>query len=327
MNLPRRKFLKFTAAVIAVPVFPKISSALDYPVRPVRIIVGFPAGGVTDLGARLIGQWLSDHLGQPFVVENKPGASTQIAAETVTQSPADGYTLLMDSSTNAINVSLFKKHNYDFINDIAPVAGFIRFPLVLVVNPSFPVKSAPELIAYVKVNPGKVDLASFGTGTGSHLAGELFKMMAGIEMLHVPYHGSGPMLIELLGGHAQAAFDNLPSSIEHIRSGKLRALAVTTATRLEALPDVPTLAETLPGYEASSWIGLGAPTKTPKDIIQTLNNQINAALKDPEILAKVVKLSAVALPGSSDDFAKLIAADVEKWGKVIRAAEIPQVDG
>jgi tripartite-type tricarboxylate transporter receptor subunit TctC len=221
---------------------------------------------------------------------------------------------------------LFKKHNYDFINDIAPVAGFIRFPLVLAVNPSFPVKSAPELIAYVKVNPGKVGLASFGTGTGSHLAGELFKMMAGIEMLHVPYHGSGPMLIDLLGGHTQAAFDNLPSSIEHIRSGKLRALAVTTATRLEALPDVPTLAETLPGYEASSWIGLGAPAKTHKDIIQTLNKQINAALKDPEILAKVVKLSAVALPGSSDDFAKLIAVDVEKWGKVIRAANIPQVD-
>jgi tripartite-type tricarboxylate transporter receptor subunit TctC len=189
------------------------------------------------------------------------------------------------------------------------------------------VKSAPELLAYVKVNPGKVDLASFGIGTGSHLAGELFKMMAGIEMLHVPYHGSGPMLIDLLGGHAQAAFDNLPSSIEHIRSGKLCALAVTTATRLEALPDVPTLAETLPGYEASSWIGLGAPAKTHKDIIQTLNNQINAALKDPEILAKVVKLSAVALPGSSDDFTKLIAVDVEKWGKVIRAAKIPQVDG
>lgn len=327
MKLPRRKFLQLTGAVFAIPVFPKIASAIDYPTRPARIIVGFPAGGVTDLGARLIGNWLSDHLGQSFVVENKPGGGTQIAAETVVQAPADGYTLLMDSSTNAINVTLFKKHNYDFVHDIAPVAGFIRFPLVLVVNPSLPVQTVPELIAYVKANPGKINLASFGTGTGSHLAGELFKMMAGIKMLHVPYRGSGPMLVDLLGGHVPAAFDNLPSSIEHIRSGKLRALAVTTAKRLDALPNVPTLAETLPGYEASSWIGVGAPAKTPKDIIDKLNKEINAALMDQQIQSKVAKMSAVALPGSAADFGKLIAMDVEKWAKVIHAANIPQVDG
>ena len=287
-----------------------------------RIIVGFPAGGVTDLGARLIGQWLSDHLGQPFIIENKPGASTQIAAEAVARAPADGYTLLMDSSTNAINVALYEKPNYDFVHDIAPVAGFIRFPLVLVVNPSLPVKTVSELIAYVKANPGHVNLASFGTGTGSHLAGELFKMMAAIEMLHLPYRGSGPMLIDLLGGHVQAAFDNLPSSIEHIRTGKLRALAVTTAVRLEALPDTPTLAETLPGYEASSWIGVGAPAKIPTDIVDKLNKEINAALLDPAIKSKVATMSAVVLPGSAGDFGKLIAADVEKWAKVIRVAKI-----
>jgi len=327
MKLPRRKFLQLAGAAFATPILPQIALALDYPTRPARIIVGFPAGGVTDIGARLIAQWLSDHLGQSFVVENKPGASTQIAAETVVQAPADGYTLLMDSSTNAINVSLFKKHNYDFTHDIAPVAGFIRFPLVLVVNPSLPVQNAPELIAYVKANPGTINLASFGTGTGSHLAGELFKMMAGISMLHVPYRGSGPMLIDLLGGHVSAAFDNLPSSIEHIRSGKLRALAVTTAKRLDALPNVPTLAETLPGYEASSWIGVGAPAKTPADIIDKLNKEINAAFMDKQIQSKIAKMSAEALPGSAADFGKLIAVDVEKWAKVIGAANIKQVDG
>jgi tripartite-type tricarboxylate transporter receptor subunit TctC len=327
VKIPRRKFLQLAGATFAFPVLPQIASALDYPTRPVRIIVGFPAGGVTDLGARLIGQWLSDHLGQPFVVENKPGGSTQIAAETVATAPADGYTLLMDSSTNAINVTLFKKHNYDFVHDIAPVAGFIRFPLVLVVNPSLPVNTAPELIAYVKANPDKVNLASFGTGTGSHLAGELFKMMADIKMLHVPYRGSGPMLIDLLGGHVPAAFDNLPSSIEHIRAGKLRALAVTTAKRLDALPNVPTLAETLPGYEASSWIGVGAPAKTPTDIIDKLNKEINAALMDAQIQSKIAKMSAVVLPGSAADFGKLISIDVEKWAKVIHTANIKQVDG
>lgn len=322
VKLPRRQFLQLAGAIVAAPVLPQLAAALDYPSRPVRIIVGFPAGGVTDLGARLIGQWLSDHLGQPFIIENKPGASTQIAAEAVARAPADGYTLLMDLSTNAINVALYEKPNYDFVHDIAPVAGFIRFPLVLVVNPSLPVKTVSELIAYVKANPGNVNLASFGTGTGSHLAGELFKMMAAIEMLHLPYRGSGPMLIDLLGGHVQAAFDNLPSSIEHIRTGKLRALAVTTAVRLEALPDTPTLAETLPGYEASSWIGVGAPAKIPTDIVDKLNKEINAALLDPAIKSKVATMSAVVLPGSAGDFGKLIAADVEKWAKVICVAKI-----
>ncbi|MGA8613238.1 MAG: tripartite tricarboxylate transporter substrate binding protein [Xanthobacteraceae bacterium] len=307
---------------MALPAVSRTAAAQSYPTRPVRIIVGFPAGGVTDVGARLIGQWLSNRLGQPFVIENRPGASTQLAAETVVNAPADGYTLLMASSTNAINVALYEKHNYDFIHDIAPVAGFIRFPLVLEVNPSVPVKTVSELIAYTKTNPGQINLASFGVGTGSHLAGELFKMMAGVTMLHAPYRGSAPMLVDLIGGHVQAAFDNLPSSIEYIKTGKLRPLAVTTSTRLVILPDTPTLAETLPGYEASAWIGLSAPANTPADIINKLNSEINAALLDPEIKARVATLSAIEIAGSPADFGKLIADDVEKWAKVIRTANI-----
>ncbi len=327
-NFPaRREFLLIAGAALAAPALPQLALALDYPSRPVHIIVGFPAGGVTDVGARLIGQWLSNRLGQPFVIENRPGASTQLAAETVVHAPADGYTLLMASSTNAINVALYEKHNYDFIRDIAPVASFIRFPLVLEVNPSVPVKTVAELIAYTKTNPGQINLASFGIGTGSHLAGELFKMMAGITMLHVPYRGSAPMLVDLIGGHVQAAFDNLPSSIEYIKAGKLRPLAVTTSTRLDILPDTPTLAETLPGYEASAWIGMSAPANTPIDIINTLNKEINAGLLDPEIKARVAALSAIEIAGSPADFGKLIAGDVEKWANVIRAANIkPQQD-
>jgi len=323
----RREFLQIAAAALAAPAMPQLAFALGYPSRPVQIIVGFPPGGVTDVGARLIGQWLSNRLGQPFVIENRPGASTQLAAETVVHSPADGYTLLMASSTNAINVALYEEPNYDFIHDIAPVASFIRFPLVLEVNPSVPVTTVSELIAYINANPGQINLASFGVGTSGHLAGELFKMMAGIKMLHVPYRGSAPMLVDLIGGHVQAAFDNLPSSIEYIKAGKLRPLAVTTSARLDILPDIPTLAETLPGYEASAWIGIGAPANTPTDTIDALNKEINAGLLDPRIKARVASLSAIEIGGSPADFGKLIAEDVAKWANVIRAANIkPQQD-
>jgi len=322
MKVVRRNFLKLAGIAVVAPALPKFAIAMDYPARPSRIIVGFPPGGVTDIGARMIGQWLSDHLGQPFLIENKPGAGTQIAAETAARAPGDGYTLLMSSSTNAINVSLYVEHNYDFINDLTPVAGVMRFPLVLVVHPSVPVKNVAELISYVKAHPGQLNLASFGYGTGSHLAGELFKMMVGIKMAHVPYRGSAPMLVDLIGGHVQTAFDNLPSSIEYIKTGQLRALAVTTATRLDILPDVPTLRETVPNYEASSWIGVSAPAHTPTEIIDKLNKHINGCLLDPKIKEKIANMSAVALPGSAADFGRLIAQDVKKWANVIRTANI-----
>ena len=322
MRLPRRKFLQAISAAAATSALPQLVSASDYPARPVHLIVGFPPGGVTDLGARIMGEWLAGRLNQSFVIENRPGASTQLAAETVVRAPADGYTLLMASSTNAINVALYDKHSYDFVHDIAPVASVLRFPLVLEVHPSLPIKTVPELIAYARANPGQLNLASFGTGTGSHLAGELFKMMAGVKMIHVPYRGSGPMLVDLLGGQVQAAFDNLPSSIEHIRAGRLRPLAVTTAVRLELLPDVPAVKETLPGYEASAWIGIGAPANTPADVIATLNDAINAGLNDPQIRARANNLSAIVLQGSPADFGKLIADDVVKWTRVIRTADI-----
>jgi len=320
--LPRRTFLQSAGAAAALVALPKIAVASDYPARAVHMIVGFPPGGVTDLGARIVSEWLSQRLGQSFVIENKPGASTQLAAEAVVHAPADGYTLLMASSTNAINVALYDKHSYDFIHDIAPVASVVRFPLVLEVHPSFPAKSVSELIAYTRANPGQVNLASIGIGSASHLAGELFKMTAGIRMTHVPYRGSGPMLSDVLSGQVPVAFDNLPSSIEHIRAGKLRALAVTTATRLDILPDVPAVKETLPGYEASAWIGVGAPAGTPADVIATLNDQINAGLADPQIRARVGNLSAVVLAGSPADFTRLIADDVAKWTRVIRTADI-----
>lgn len=322
MKLIRRNFLKFAGAAVVAPALPEFAIAMDYPSRPPRIIVGFAPGGITDIGARMIGQWLSDHLGQPYLIENKPGAGTQIAAETVARAPADGYTLLMASSTNAINVTFYAKHNYDFVHDITPVAGVMRFPLVLVVHPSVPVKNVAELIRYVKAYPGQLNLASFGYGTGSHLAGEMFKMMAGIKMSHVPYRGSAPMLVDLIGGHVQAAFDNLPSSIEHIKTGKLKALAVTTATRLDILPDVPTLRETVPNYEASSWIGVSAPAGTPTEIIDKVNKQINAGLLDPKIKEKIAHMSAVVLPGSATDFGRLIAQDIQKWATVIRTENI-----
>lgn len=323
MELRRRQFLQLAGAACAGCASVRgFAAALDYPARPVHIVVGFPPGGVTDLGARMLGQWLSARLGQPFVVENRPGASTQIAAEAVARAPADGYTLLMASSTNAINAAFHDNRNCDFVRDIAPAASVMQFPLVLEVHPATPFRTVGELIASAKHNPGRIDLASFGTGTGSHLAGEMFKLMAGIDMLHVPYRGSAPMLVDLLGGQVPAAFDNLPSSIEYIGAGRLRPLAVTTAARLAALPDVPTLGETLPGYQASSWIGLGAPASTPADIIDGLNKEINAGLADPDIKAKVAKLSAIVLSGTPADFGKFIAADVARWTRVIGVANI-----
>jgi len=288
----------------------------------VRIIVGFPAGGTTDIGARLIAQWLSERHGQQLIVENRPGAGTHLATEAVARASADGYTLLMATASNAINATLYDRLSYNFIHDIVPVAGVIRSPFVLEVHPAIPVKTVRELIAYAKSSSARITMASFGTGTSSHLTGELFKMMTGVEMLHVPYRGSAPMLIDLLSGQVQVAFDNLPASIEHIRSGKLRPLAVTTATRSEALSNVPALGETVPGFESSAWIGVAAPKGTPAEIIDQLNKEINAALADPKIKARFAELSGVVLGGTPADFGKHIAEETEKWGKVIRMANI-----
>ena len=285
-------------------------------------IVGFAAGGAPDILARLMGQWLSERLGQPFVIENRPGAGSNIATEAVVRAPPDGYTLLLVSPANAINATLYDKLNFNFIRDIAPVAGIIREPHVMVVNPSVPAKTVPEFIAYAKANPGKLNMASAGNGTAAHVAGELFKMMTGVDMVHVPYRGAAPALTDLLGGQVQVMFAAMPASIEYIRAGKLRALAVTTATRSEALPDIPTVGEFVPGYEASAWFGVGAPKNTPAEIIDKLNKEINAALADPKIKARLADLGGTVLPGSPADFGKLIADETEKWGKVIRAANI-----
>jgi tripartite-type tricarboxylate transporter receptor subunit TctC len=318
----RRTFLHLAAAVAALPVMSHVAQAQTYPSRPVHIIVGFPAGGAGDISARLIGQWLSERLGQPFVVENRPGAAGNIAIEAVVRAPADGYTLLLIVATNTVNASLFDKLNFNLAGDIAPVAGLSRSPLVLEVNPAVPVNAVPEFIAYLKANPGKLSLASYGTGTISHLAGELFKMMAGVHMLHVPYRGSSPMLTDLLAGQVQAAFDNLPASIGHIRADKLRPLAVTTASRSEALPNIPIVSEFLPTFEASAWSVFGVPKNTPAEIVDRLNKEINLSLSDPKIKERLADLGATPLEGSPDDFGKLIANETEKWRKVIRAASI-----
>ena len=322
MKLPRRGFLRLAAGAAALPAGSRIVTAQGYPTRPVRIIVGFPAGGTGDISARLIGQWLSERLGQPFIIENRPGAAGNIAAEAVVRAPADGYTMLLVVATNTVNASLFDKLSFNLVRDIAPAAGLSRSPLVLEVNPAVPVKAIPEFISYVRANSGKVSLASYGTATISHLAGELFKMMTGVQMLHVPYRGSSPMLTDLLAGQVQAAFDNLPASIGHIRADKLRPLAITTALRSEALPNIPTVAEFLPGFEASAWSVFGVPKNTPAEIIDRLNKEINGSLSDPKIKARLADLGATALEGSPADFGKLIADETEKWGKVIRAANI-----
>jgi tripartite-type tricarboxylate transporter receptor subunit TctC len=322
MKLPRRQFLHLAAGAAALPAASRFAWPQTYPTRPVRIIVGFPAGGAGDVTARLIGQWLSERLRQPFVIENKPGAANNIATETVVRAPPDGYTFLYITGDNAINATLYDKLNFNFIRDIEPVASITRSPFVLEVHPAVPVKTVPELIAYARANPGKISMASFGTGTSSHLCGEAFKMMTGIEMVHVPYRGGAPMLIDLLRGQVDVAFDNLRGSIEHIRAGKLRGLAVTTATRSAALPDVPTLGETLPGFEATAWSGIGAPKNTPAAIIDKLNKEINAALADPKVKERIADVGGMVIPGSPADFSKFIAEQTEKWAKVIRSANI-----
>jgi tripartite-type tricarboxylate transporter receptor subunit TctC len=322
MKLPRRRFLHLAAGVAALPAIPRMARAQTYPSRPVRIIVGFAAGGAFDIVARLMGQWLSDRLGQPFIVENRPGASTNIATEAVIRAPADGYTLLMGGAVNAVNATLYENLKFDFMRDIAPVAGIIRFPNLLLVNPSFPAKTLPEFIAFAKANPGKINFASPGSGTTQHLSGELLNMMAGVHMVHVPYRGAPAALTDLISGQVQAAFGPLPPSIELIKAGKLRALGVTAAARSEVLPEVPTVAEVVPGYEASGWSGVAAPRSTPVDIIEKLNTEINAGLADPKMKAKLAELGGTALPGSPAAFGKLIAEETEKWGKVIRAGNI-----
>ena len=296
--------------------------AADYPTRPPHIIVGYPAGGSTDIVARLIGDWLSKRLGQQFIVENRPGAGNNLATEAVTKAAPDGYTLILVNPANTINASLYKNLNFVFLRDIDPVAGVIRVPNVMEVHPSVPAKTVAEFIAYVKANPDKVNVASSGNGTSIHLSGELFKMMTGIKMTHVPYKGSAPMLTDLLGGQVQITFDNLPSSIQHIKAGKLRALAVTTAKRSDELPDVPTVAETVPGYEASAFFGFGVPHGTPKEIVDRLNAEINLALKDPAIIAKLKDLGGTPIPGSPADFGKLVADETAKWEKVVHAANL-----
>lgn len=318
----RRTFLHLAASAAILPALPRIAWALDYPTRPVRLIIGYPPGGSADMTARLTTQWLSEHLGQQFIVESRPGASTNIATEAVVNAPPDGYTLLLAAPANATNVALFAKLNFDFLNDFAPVAGLIRFPDVVDVNLSVPVHTIPELIAYAKANPGKLNFASSGVGSTLHVAGELFKMMADVDIVHVPYHGGAPALVDLMSGRVQLMFDNVPTSLELIRAGKLRPLAVTTAARSEVLPDLPTVADFVPGYEASAWYGIVAPKQTPAAIIDKLNSVINAMLADPTAKRRFTELGASLLPGSSADFGKLIADETKKWGKVIEFAGI-----
>ena len=322
MKLPRRKFLHLAAGTAAFPVAMRIASAESYPSRPVHIIVGFPPGGATDINARLIGQWLSERLGQPFIIENRPGAGSNIGTELVVHAVPDGYTVLLAGPPTAINATLYEKLNFNFIRDIAPIASIVREPLIMVVNPSVPAKTVPEFIAYAKANPGKINMASAGNGSVVHIAGELFKMMAGVDMVHVPYKGGGPGVTDLLGGQVQVMFATAPSSIEFVKAGKLRALAVTTATRLAALPDIATVGEFVPGYEASGFYGLGAPKNTPLEIIDKLNKEINASLADPKMRARIAETGGTVLAGSAAEFEKLIAEETDKWGKVIRAANI-----
>ncbi len=318
MKLPRRQFLHLAAGAAALPALSRFAWAQAYPARPVRIVVPFAAGGSTDITARLIGQWLSERLGQQFVIENRPGAGSNIGTELVVNAPPDGYTLLLVGASSAINATLYEKLNFNFLRDITAVAGVISVPFIMAVNPSFPAKTLSEFIAYARANPGKVTLASGGNGTAGHLSGELFKMMAGLNMVHVPYRGEAPALTDLLGGHVQAMFGTMPASIEYIRAGKLRALAVTSARRSEALPDLPRVGDFLPGYETSAWQGVGAPKNTPVEIIDRLNKEINAGLADPKINARVADMGGTALAGSPADFGKLIADETEKWGKVVK---------
>jgi len=323
MKFPhRRQFLHLVAGAAALPAVSQTARAQGYPMRPVRLIVGFASGGAVDIPARMMGQWLSERLGQQFIIENRPGAGNNIGTQAVVNALPDGHTLLMVNSSNAINATLYNKLDFNFIRDIAPVAGIFRAPEVMLVNPSVPAKTVPEFIAYAKANPRKINMASGGNGAPGHVAGELFKMMAGIDMVHVPYRGGGPALIDLLSGQVQVMFNALSGSMEHIRTGKLRALAVTSISRSDALPDLPTVADFLQGFEASFWAGVGTPKNTPAEIIGKLNKEINAALADPVLKARFADLGGTVLPGSPAEFGKLIADETEKWGKVIRAANI-----
>jgi tripartite-type tricarboxylate transporter receptor subunit TctC len=322
MKLSRRTLLHLATGAAVLPAVSRAAWAQTYPARPVRFVVGWPAGGPTDVAARLMGQWLSERLGQEFIVENRAGAAGNIGTEVVVRASADGYTLLAAVSANAINASVYDKLNFNFIRDTTPVASIAEWPLVMEVNPSFPAKTVPEFIAYAKANPGNVSYASAGSGSPQHVAAELFKMMTGISMLHVPYRGSAPALIDLMAGHVQVTFDPMSSSIEYVRTGKLRALAVTSATRSEALPDVPVVADFLPGFEGSYWCGIVLPKNTPIQRIEKLNREINAGLADPKLKARIADLGGTVLPGSPTDFGKLLAEDTEKWAKVVRFAGI-----
>ena len=322
MKLPRRRFLQIAGAAAAAPAFPRFAAAVDYPTRPVRLIVGYAPGGATDILARLIGQWLSDRLGQPFVVENRSGAANNIATEAVANAAADGYTLLLVNPANAINASLYDHLNFNFLRDIAPIAGIIRVPNVMEINPAVPAATVPEFIAYAKANPGKINMASGGSGTSVHVSGELFKMMTGVQMVHVPYRGAAPAVADLIGGQVQIVFDNLPGSIAYIKAGRLRPLGVTTATRSEILPDVPTIADVVPGYEAIALQGIGAPRNTPAEIVDKLNREINAGLTDPRLKARFADLGADVFPVSPAEFSKFMAEETEKWAKVIKFAGI-----
>ena len=322
MKLPRREFLHLAAGAAALPAVSRVAWTQTYPSRPVHIIVGFPPGGMTDTTARLMGQWLSERLGQPFIIENRPGFGGNIATEAVVRAPPDGYTLLLTLTNNTINTTLYDKLNFNFIRDIAPVASVNRVPHVIDVNPSVPAKTVPEFIAFAKANPGKLNMGSGSIGGGQHVSGELFKMMTGVNLVHVPYRGGAPAIADLLGGQVQVIFDVLSESIGYIRAGRLRPLAVTTAVRSEALPDIPTVGDFVPGYETSSWFGVAVPRNTPAAIIDKLNKEINSGLADPRIKARFADLGATVLLGSPADFGKLIADETEKWGKVIRAANI-----
>jgi tripartite-type tricarboxylate transporter receptor subunit TctC len=322
MKLLRRQFLKLAAVVAAAAAVPQFASALDYPTRPVRIIAGFAAGGGVDVTARLIGQWLTDRLGQSFVIENRPGAGGNIGTEAVVNAAPDGYTLLLATVPNAVNASLYEKLNFNFIRDIVPVAGVIRVPMVILLNPSVPAATVAEFISYAKANPDKVNMASAGNGSAPHMAGELFKMMAGVNLVHVPYRGQGPALTDLLGGQVQVLFAATPGTTEYITTGKLRALAVTSASRAEMLPELRTVGDFVPGYEASQWYGIGVPRNTPVEIVDKLNKEINTAIADPGMKARFAAIGGEPLPGSAAEFGKLISEETEKWGGVVRAAGI-----
>jgi tripartite-type tricarboxylate transporter receptor subunit TctC len=322
MNLLRRNFLKLAGSALAVPALPRLAFALDYPTRPTRIIAGFAAGGGVDITARLIGQWLADHLGQPFVVENRTGAGGNIGTEAVVNSAGDGYTLLLATVPNAVNASLYDNLKFNFVRDIAPVAGVIRVPMVVLVHPSVPAQTIPEFIAYAKANPGKVNMASAGSGSAPHMAGELFKMMTGVDMVHVPYRGQGPAMTDLLGGQVQILFAAAPGTADYVRTGKLRALAVTTAARMPELPEVPAVGDFVGGYEASQWYGFAAPKSTPAEIVDKLNKEINVAMADPGMKARLAAIGGETIPGSPADFGQLISDETEKWGKVVRTAGI-----